>query len=109
MKNLTKAILMAFLALSVSGCATYTFQCAKSVSWALNPSSNPAQLIGICDGKKTVVLEGPGPGDVQHLCDKGKIHWFKDSDKLTCIDDPCSVAGKVSIFNPDRSIVCGNL
>ena len=106
MKTATKIVLMAFLALSVSGCATYTFQCAKSVSWALNPSSNPAQLIGMCDGKKTVVLEGPGPGDVQHLCDAGKMHWFKDGDKLTCIADPCS-PGK-TIFGSDGGMACGN-
>lgn len=106
MKRLiTVSVLLALLTALATGCATYTFKCAKSVSWALQTESNPAVLTGMCDGKKTVVLEGPGPAAVEHLCDAGKVHWFVGN-KLTCIDDPCAAAKKVSVFNPDRSIVC---
>lgn len=100
------AACVAIVALPAVGCASYTFKCAKSVSWALTPDKNPATLTGMCDGKKTVVLEGPGPGDVQHLCDPGMIHWWKGGDKLTCIPDPC--APGVTIFTPDGGMACGN-
>lgn len=104
-KHLIVATCLAIVALSVTGCATYTFKCAKSVSWALTTDTNPATLTGMCDGKKTVVLEGPGPAAVEHICDAGKIHWFAGN-KLACIPDPC--APGVTIFGADGGLACGN-
>lgn len=104
-KHLILAVCVAILALPAIGCATYTFKCQKSVSWSLTPDSNPAILTGMCDGKQTVVLEGPGPGSIEHLCDKGKTHWFSGN-KLTCISDPC--APGITIFGADGGIACGN-
>jgi hypothetical protein len=100
------AVLLAVVGAFGTGCATYTFKCAKSVSWALTTDTNPATLTGMCDGMKTVVLEGPGPATVQHICDTGKLHWFTGN-KLTCIPDPC--APGITIFGADGGLTCGNL
>lgn len=104
---LIAAVLLALTGVFGIGCATYTFKCAKSVSWALTTDTNPATLTGMCDGRKTVVLEGPGPAAVEHVCDTGKMHWF-DGNRLTCIVDPCMAVGWKMIFKPDGSTACGN-
>lgn len=106
-KYLVLAVCVAVLAVCNFGCATYTFKCAKTVGFSVNPDANPACLTGLCDGEKTVVLEGPGPADFLHLCDPDKMHWFK-GDKLTCIPDPCVPLGQKMMFTPDGGLACGN-
>lgn len=103
-KVVLAVVLLAVIACCVS-CATYTFKCTKSISWALTTDTNPASCTGMCDGQKTVVMQGPGPAAVEHVCDTGKMHWFAGN-KLTCIPDPC--APGVTIFGVDGGLACGN-